>query len=483
MRPSRNAFIGYTYQEQITFLFLALMDAERKIDRLEIEANVENNFDDVKISIEDNFIYCQIKDYDEVKLIDLKISKNHVSIKGKKHNLANNCPNVLFFKKIDIISNCNFLGVPALKINNVHIISLSRIEANEAIDKLYKNNEIRKITLNKFFFDSLDNRILAIKREDLPIIKIFETKLLEETIDVGKRHLEFSNILHIEGKPGVGKSHYVNTLSSIHNNSFVYRLWISNQDKDYKARLIFSNFISDITKKLFGDYVYRNEVEIIEKISENEQLFIIDGLDHVENYNIEDLEKFVDFINQLSSKCKTIVLSRPLKKKTAWKKQILNNWNENETRKILDELYHIKQYTICSSIYEITEGYPILVKFIGEHYKTFKEIPNLEKLKDLEDYYNQILGSVDTKSALTLFLTSKSYFMKSELELFLPDELNTCLEEFIEAYPYLFEKRLNRISLFHDSLNKYLREQGINYLTRKDTVSETVASSILKREK
>ena len=199
--------------------------------------------------------------------------------------------------------------------------------------------------------------------------------------------------------------------------------------------------------------------------------------------HIEDLEKFVDFINQLSAKCKTIVLSRPLKKKTAWKKQILNNWNENETRKVLDELYHIKQYTICSNIYEITEGYPILVKFIGEHYKTFKEIPNLEKLKDLEDYYNQILGSVDTKSALTLFLTSKSYFMKSELELFLPDELNTCLEEFIEAYPYLFEKRLNRISLFHDSLNKYLREQGINYLKRKDTVSETVASSILKREK
>lgn len=228
MRPSRNAFIGYTYQEQITFLFLALMDAERKIDRLEIEADVENNFDDVKISKEDNFIYCQIKDYDEVELIDLKISKNQVSIKGKKHKLANNSPNVLFFKKIAINSNDNILGVPALKINNVYIISLSRIEADGIINNLYKNNEIRKIILSNFFFDSLDNRILAIKREDLPIIKVFETKLLEETIDVGKRHLEISNILHIEGKPGVGKSHYVNTLSSIHNNSFVYRLWISN---------------------------------------------------------------------------------------------------------------------------------------------------------------------------------------------------------------------------------------------------------------
>lgn len=483
MRPSRNAFIGYTYQEQITFLFLALMDAERKIDRLEIEADVENNFDDVKISKEDNFIYCQIKDYDEVELIDLKISKNQVSIKGKKHKLANNSPNVLFFKKIAINSNDNILGVPALKINNVYIISLSRIEADGIINNLYKNNEIRKIILSNFFFDSLDNRILAIKREDLPIIKVFETKLLEETIDVGKRHLEISNILHIEGKPGVGKSHYVNTLSSIHNNSFVYRLWISNQDKDYKTRLVYSNFISDITKKLFGDYVNRNEVELIDKLRENGHVFIIDGLDHVENYNTEDLEKFVDFINQLSSKCKTIVLSRPLKLKTVWKKQILNNWNENETKKVLDELYHIHKYSICSDIYRITDGYPILVKFFGEHYKVFKEIPNIEKLKDVEDYYNQILGSLNTKTALTLFLSSQSFFMESELKLFLTDELQEYLEEFINAYPYLFEKRLNRISLFHDSFNKYLREQGINYLKRKDVVSEIVSSSILKSEK
>ncbi|GAB5473571.1 MAG: hypothetical protein Mars2KO_16700 [Maribacter sp.] len=323
MRPSKNAFIGYSYQEQITFLFLALMDAERKIYRLEIEADVKNNFDDVKISIEDNLIYSQIKDFDEVELTDLKFSENQVSIKGKKHSLANNCLNVLFFKKIDINSNCNFLGIPALKTNNVHIISLSRIEANEAIDNLYKNNEIRKITINKFFSDCLDNRILAIKREDLPIINIFETKLLEETIDVGKRHLEFSNILHIEGKPGVGKSHYVNKLSTIHNNSFVYRLWISNQDKDYKKRLVYSNFISDITKKLFGDYVNRNETEVIDKLRENGHVFIIDGLDHVENYNSEDLEKFVDFINQLIPNCKTIVLSRPLKLKTIWKKKYL----------------------------------------------------------------------------------------------------------------------------------------------------------------
>ena len=229
--------------------------------------------------------------------------------------------------------------------------------------------------------------------------------------------------------------------------------------------------------------MYRNETQIIDKIEESKRIFIIDGLDHVENYNEEDLEKFLKFINQLSARCKSIVLSRPLKMKTGWKKQVLINWNEKETKKVLNELYHIDNYSVCSDIYNITDGYPILVKFIGEHYKEFKEVPNLEKLEGVEDYYNQILKNVNTKSALTIFLTSQSFFMESELKLFLTDELYDCLEEFIKAYPYLFEKRLNRIVLFHDSLNKYLKEQNINYLKRKENVNKIVFESIKRREK
>ncbi|ASO06043.1 NACHT domain-containing protein [Arenibacter algicola] len=483
MRPSKNAFTGYTYQEQITFLFLVMMDVERKFKSLDIEADVNHNFDDVRILSEGNLVFCQIKDFDKIALNDLEISKNEIFIKGRKHKLSDSGFNVLVFKKIDIEPNFKFLGLSALKTDDLYIISISRIEADEVIDKLYESNQIRKIIIDKFFKKCLDNRVLSIKREDLPIIKVFDTKLLEETINVGKRHLEFSNILHIEGKPGVGKSHYVNTLSSIYKNSFVYRFWLSNQDKDYKARLIYSNFISDISKKLFNDYVYRNEIEIISKIKSNKQLFILDGLDHVENYNNTDLKHFVEFLNKLALECKVIVLSRPLKFNVSWKKQILTNWNEEETRKVLNELYHIEKYTICSNIYNITDGYPILVRFIGEHFKTFKNVPNIEKLKGIEDYYDQILINVNTKTALTLFLTSQSFFMVSELNLFLSDELFDCLNEFIAAYPYLFEKRLNRISLFHDSLNKYLKEQNINFSKRKESVNNLVYNSLARKEK
>lgn len=68
MRPSKNAFIGYTYQEQITFLFLAKMDIERKIESIEIEADVNNNFDDIVINLGNKTFNCQIKDYDSISM-------------------------------------------------------------------------------------------------------------------------------------------------------------------------------------------------------------------------------------------------------------------------------------------------------------------------------------------------------------------------------------------------------------------------------
>jgi len=483
MRPSRNAFIGYTYQEQITFLLLVMMDVERKFKALEIEADVDNNFDDVKIFNDKTIIYSQIKNFDKITLKDLKFSKGEVSIKGKKHLLADNDINVLFFNCIDIKPNCEFLGLSALKINDIYIVSLTGVQADERINSLYRINEKRKIAINRFFIDCIDNRILKIDREDLPIINVFETKLLEKTIDIGKKHLEFSNVLLIEGKPGVGKSHYVNILSKLYKNSIVYRFWVSSQDKEYNTRLDYENFLSDISKKIFNDYTSKSEVEIITKIKETKQVVIIDGLDHVENYNRKDLEKFVQFIDKLCLECKTIILSRPLKRTLSWNKQTLVNWNEKETHKVLNELYHIIDYRVCSQIYSLTDGYPILVRFVGEHYKIFKEIPSIDNLEGVEDYYNQILKDVNTKTALTLFLTSRSFFMKSELNLFLSDELLDCINEFIDAYPYLFEIRLNRISLFHDSLNKYLRELNINFTKRKEEVHNVIYKSILQEDK
>lgn len=482
MRPSQNAFFGYSYQQCITFLMFAKMDVEREIKAIEIEATVDNNFDDIKILSKDDIIYCQIKDIDNISQHDLYIEDHQIIIKGKGHKLSDGI-NVLFFKNIDVVCNEQLWNIPAYKISNLYIISLSREKAGKIVSKHYKYNEKRESRIEQFFNVCLDERKLSIKREEIPGIDVYDIHLLEKTVNIGKKLLEFENILFIEGKPGVGKSHLVTYLAKEYKNSLVYRFWISNQDKDYKARLIYQNFLSNISKELFHDYRYRTEDEIIDYICKNREAVIIDGLDHVENYQKEELASFIKFINKLKDKCKTIVMSRPLKRKIEWTKQQLTNWNFEETKKVLEELYLISEYTTCRNIYDLTDGYPILVRFVAEHYKQYNEMPLTEKLNGIDDYYGGIISNTNILIALTLFLSTRSFIMESEISVFLKDELlSGIVKEFIKSYPYLFEIRLNRISLFHDSFNIFLRNKKIEQTSINSNIKQIVHRSLMSGE-
>lgn len=483
MRPSQNAFFGYSYQQCITFLMFAKMDVEREIEAIEIEAVVNNNFDDIKISSKDRTAYCQIKDIDNISLNDLTIEEHQIIIKGKGHKLSDGI-NVLFFKDIDVVCNEHLWDISAYKISNLYVIPLSRRKAEKIVSKLYKYDEKRESHIEQFFNSCLDKRQLNIKREELPSIDIFDIHLLEETVNVGKKLLEFENILFVEGKPGVGKSHLVTCLAKEYKNSLVYRFWVSNQDKDYKSRLIYQNFLSNISKELFHDYRYRDEDEIIEYLDRIQKTVIIDGLDHVENYQKDELVSFVKFIDKLKNKCKTIVLSRPLKIKINWRKQQLANWNFEETQTVLDELYFISDYTTCRNIYDLTDGYPILVRFVAEHYKQYSEMPLSEKLNGIDDYYDGIISNTNLLIALSLFLSTRSFIMESEISLFLKDEiLSELVKEFIKSHPYLFEIRLNRISLFHDSFNTFLRNKRIERTLISSNVKQVVHRSLMSGEK
>lgn len=482
MKPSKNAFIGYSYQQCVIFLLLAKMDAERNIARIEMEADIDNNFDDVEVTCSESKYNLQIKDFNEVSMDNLEISRGKISINGKSHILSKNV-NVLFFKSIILTPNCEIFDLPAFKNSEVYIVSLSRSEIADKVNELYESNRNRESIIRHFFDECLDKRELIINRKDLPTINVFNTQLMEPTIIIGKNHLKVENILVVEGKPGVGKSHFVNCLKEDYINNLVYRFWVSNQDKDYQERLKYNNFTSDFSKQLFKDLVHRNEDEIIQKIQEEQITVIIDGLDHVENYNNHELEDYVDFIDKLSKKCKTIVLTRPLTKQLKWKSYLLGNWNFKQTEKVLNELYHISDYNTVQGIFSLTDGYPILIRFIAEHYKQHNEIPSLKKLENIDNYYEQIIKQEKGKQALSLFLCSHSFFMKSEIEIFLEKELANIVFEYLEEHPYLFEIRLNRISLFHDSFITYLRKQSVNYSSRLEKVNRYVYQSIMDGDK
>lgn len=477
----RNAYSGYTYQKHITLLLLSIMDAERNISCIEIEAKVDNKFDDLKISVNDDMLYFQIKDFETINLTDLIIKDGELLIKGKPHKLSKH-KNILFFKHIDIIPNSKILDFDCYKLEDVYIISLNRRNVDIYIDNLYNGNLNRRYEIEAFLNDLLDERTWKIDRINLPVLKTFNTDLQENSVNISHKLLEFEKILLIEGKPGVGKSHFVNSLTELYPQNVLYRFWIGNQDRDYLDRLKFKNFMQDIFTKIFKDLKDRSISDLFQEFKKRKITFIIDGLDHVENYNKDELDKFIDFIKELKEHCKVIVLSRPLVTELEWKKHILENWNKNQTKQVLDELFHISDYKTQNQIFYLTQGYPLLVKYVAEFYKLNKELPEIEQLKDIDSFYEGIIKNEKGKYSLSLFLCTNSYIMFSELEFFL-DQSKYYVEEFIREHPYLFDIKLNRVSLFHDSFNTYLRNRSNNYEIVNDKVSELVYNSVINLDK
>lgn len=477
----KNAYIGYTYQHLLAIYFTSLMDVERKINSVSIEAKVDNKFDDVLLQCDSNEFYFQIKDFDNISLNDFRLENDILKIKGTNHKLSSGT-NIIICSNIEIQVNSKIFGFPAMNCHDYLIISASRQEIHEKIERLYELNGQRRSQIESYLHKYIANRSLLINRTDLPSIEFFKSNLIEPTIDVGIEHLKLDNLFFLEGKPGIGKSHLVNLIQKKIQKSITYRFWISNQDKDYRDRLIYRNFIYDISKKLFDDLLHRTETEIISEIFIQEKTVIIDGLDHVENNNQSELNQFISFIDSLKLKCKVVVLSRPLKTPIIWKKHVLSNWNINQTEVLLEELYHINDYSIKREIFELTNGYPILIKYVAEYYKAKFELPLLEKLTTVDSYYDQILNRENGKQALSLFLCFNAFAMKSELSSFLSDDLVLIVNEFIDEHPSLFEIRLNRISLFHDSLITYLRNKNINFKKTQDTVNQFVYDSIMSED-
>lgn len=464
-------------------MLLAYMDVERNFDSIELEAVVGHKFDDIKLTSGGITYFFQIKDIDNLSFDSLIVKDGKITISGKEHLLSSSI-NVLFFKDINLVPDCHILGFPSKKIADVYIVSLSRTEIETKVDELYKTDYLRKSLIDQFLSNCLDKRIFKMSKIDLPPINVFQTHLAEPTVEIAVKILEGENILVLEGKPGVGKSHLVSFLEKkFKYKSILYRFWVSNQDKDYEQRLKFRNFIKDISKKLFSDYREHSIDEIIEKITDRDVTVIIDGLDHVENYNPTDLELYIEFIDKLQKNTKTIILSRPLLRSLSWKKQALSNWNREQTKKVLNELYHFDEYDLIQKIYTLTDGYPILVKYIAEQYKKDGIIPDFERFESLDKYYDQIIKNEKGKQALAQFLCSRGFIMQSEISLFLESDSSLYVNEFVIEHPYLFERRLNRISLFHDSLITYLRKSKVNYSGTLNKVNSVVYQSLLSGNK
>lgn len=79
---ARSSLKGYTFQNYVFTLFLAKMDVERKIIRIESEAIGTKQFDDLYVKMDDEVVYrIQVKNYPDTKIDDIIITEGVVKIK------------------------------------------------------------------------------------------------------------------------------------------------------------------------------------------------------------------------------------------------------------------------------------------------------------------------------------------------------------------------------------------------------------------
>ena len=484
MKTARNSLKGYTYQNYIFTLLLAKMDVERNIKKIVSEATDTKNFDDAYVELADGGNYrLQVKNYAEITMNDIRIdSNNHKVIIHTNENVYDSDDNNVFIvnSNLKVSGTYDFLGFPAIKIDEILIVPLSEEKVASLLEGLFQQ-EIRALQIIQFGYTYTCSGKFEVSIDDLPPIITFSTELNQETIMLRGTPKEIKKgITYIVGKPGVGKSHYVNELFNAFPKAIIYRFWIGQQDSKYNERLRYDVFIEQIGLLVFQSPKSFTIEQLADNLVKEDKCLFVDGLDHVENYNPNDLQKFIDFFNLLNDRqVRILILSRPMKAKPWEERQELLNWTYDETALYLAAAHGITDYFTQKHLFEVTSGYPIITFFFAEHFKKYGELATDSPVKDINSYYDALLAKVEIKSLLSIFAVNNSFFTHKELQGFMGAGTYTIVSEFISGYPYLFELVENRVALIHDSFNTYLRNQLDGYATWKDRINETICDKLL----
>lgn len=461
--PAGYALKGYTYQQYIYMLLTAIMDAKREITMIDAETFTDgekHNFDDICIEVRGQKYVFQTKNYPQTKYEDIKIDSERITINSNTSVFSKDKINIFVINTEHFETTSDeILGLPAQKIGEVFLVALPHDKVQSIIENLYQD-EKRISAIMDFAYKRIIEYKFKTTPQELPPLIRFSTELEEKTILLRNAPEDINvGVLCIVGKPGVGKSHYVQEIINKYPDSIIYRFWVGSQDANKNYRLNFSEFLKDIALDIFQSPRSFTRDELIEAIKKSGRIMIIDGLDHVENYNKRELDDYFNFISDLNES-RVLILTRPLSHVIPWTTVELNNWNYDETAAYLEVAHDIKDYLISNQIYKITDGYPIITYFIAEHYKKTGEITFTEKINGVFDYYDELLKDVNVKNAISIFRINNSFILEEEIDSLCNNAmLSNIISDFIKDYPYLFRKIANRISLIHDSLNTYLRSK------------------------
>ncbi len=480
---TRNAFKGYAYQKWVYLNFVYKMDLDNKINYINAEidrANAETTkFDDIILRDEQDYnYYVQVKDYGNFSIDKVSVEENKVKITGYEDiPFDSKDINIVVFQS-NFECDDEILGIKAKCIDSVYFIPLTTEISQDQIGEY--SDIYRKDSLERFIYGRLHNGQFKIYKKDLPPYNIYPIKLNKKTILLRKipDEKDIKKGVHwCIGPPGIGKSHLVCEFEEKYENLIIYRFHTDNDDLFKEDRLVFSNFLRNLSYEIFKNASLHSKDEIIKRLEEIDKVFIIDGLDHVENYREDQFDEFIDFFECLKN-IKTLIFSRPLKNYSNFKNHyVIRNWFENETHYFLNQEYNFLNDKF-DEIYHLSMGYPIITFYLSEFVKNGGDLLEYsEPINSINEYYDGITKKIRYKNLLKIFLTVPSYILEDEIKNLLNPDYSEMLLEFIEDYPYLFIKELNRISLFHDSFNNYLSSNlGMN-----NKILESIKENILSK--
>jgi hypothetical protein len=483
MTVTRNSFKGYVYQHQIFTFFAVLMDVDRNIIEIEAENVVNHQFDDLRIIMNNDEYYIQIKNYPNVQLNDINISNDVLTINNNKNKFNPENKNIVVVNSDTIETDTEIFGFDCTKIDDIYVIPMTPDFVFDTIEDMYFDDH-RLTSILSYTSKLVANAHFKITINDIPKIDIFSTDLENKTVMVRKKVPSFiSGCKFVIGKPGVGKSHCVNELINHHDDVMLYRFWVDSQDFFKEKRLHFNEFIKNMSYLVFQSPKRKTEQELVDEINTRSLKIVVDGLDHVENYMPRELYKFLNFFDRISE-ANMLVFSRPLKHLIHYPIENLDNWTTDECELYLSLEFNIQDYSLKQEIYDLSDGYPIICFFLANHYKIYQKLNISKKISGIEDYYDNLLEPVEFKNALSIFLVNSSYLTEEELFMLLPDQmLAEMILEFSNNFPYLFKKTANRLALIHDSLNTYIRDKYSkkeSYLV--SNARQFIAESIMNKE-
>ena len=164
-----------------------MMDTERNISKITVEALDTKNFDDIYLE----GVQCQnsngknyriqVKDYVNTKLSNININGNILTIKGNRNEFEPSDNNILIVNTSLIETDDSFMGFSCKKVENIIVIPLTPKQIANKLDDMF-SNEVRELQIIHKADDITQNSKFVITIDELPDIIQMSIDLENETV-------------------------------------------------------------------------------------------------------------------------------------------------------------------------------------------------------------------------------------------------------------------------------------------------------------